>query len=139
MIEIQYQITEQEYNNIRKNINWREYDSERVKEALKNTKYLVKAVDEGKAIGMARAISDGIYNTILDVAVCKEYQNKGIGMNLMKELLDLIKKDLPQNEKATIFLIAENEQAEKFYHKLDFMKVPTEEVGSGMIKIIKNI
>ena len=139
MIKIQYQITEQEYNNIRKNINWREYDSERVKEALKNTKYLVKAVDEGKAIGMARAISDGIYNTILDVAVCKEYQNKGIGMNLMKELLDLIKKDLPQNEKATIFLIAENEQVEKFYQKLGFMKVPTEEVGSGMIKIIKNI
>lgn len=138
MIKIEYQITEKEYNSIRRNINWREYDSKRVEEALKSTKYIVKAVDEENAIGMARAISDGLYNTILDVAVCTQYQHKGIGTMLINELFNLIKRDLPKDERATIFLIAENEDVVKFYETLDFIKVPTDEVGSGMLRIIKN-
>lgn len=97
MIKIEYQITEKEYNSIRRNVDWREYDSKRVEEALENTKYIVKAVIEEKAIGMARVISDGLYNTIVDVAVCKEYQHKGVGTMLINELFNLIKKDLPKS------------------------------------------
>lgn len=138
MIKIEYQITEKEYNSIRRNIDWREYDSKRVEEALKNTKYIVKAVENGNAIGMARAISDGLYNTIVDVAVCKEYRHKGIGTMLINELFNLIKNDLPKDERATIFLIAENEDVVKFYETLGFIKVPTDEVGSGMLRRIKN-
>jgi len=59
---------------------------------LQNSDYVVLAVDEGKVIGFINAITDktlAAYIPLLEVL--PEYQNKGIGTELAKEMLVLLK------------------------------------------------
>ena len=78
------------------------------------------AVDRktGKAVGMGRAISDGVSDAyIQDVVVFKEMRGNGIGGRIIKVLVDHCLK----NKLAWIGLIAEQDSS-PFYEKLGFGK-----------------
>jgi spermidine synthase len=65
---------------------------------------------------MGRAISDKSSDAyIQDLAVIKEYRNKGIGLKIVKKIIEILKKDKIN----WIGLIAQN-NTEKFYEKLGF-------------------
>lgn len=64
----------------------RPHDINKTKEAFINSEYFSIAYDENKIVGVARAISDGHYATILNVAVNPEYQGLNIGRNLVINL-----------------------------------------------------
>ncbi len=58
---------------------------------IDNSVIIITAWDNDKLIGIARAITDYSYCCYLsDLAINKEYQNKGIG----KELVQLVQKDI---------------------------------------------
>ena len=57
--------------------------------AFNNSNYYATAFDNNKLVGIARAISDGTFATILNVAVDPDYQGLNIGRNI---LLNLSKK-----------------------------------------------
>jgi len=68
----------------------RPHDINKTKEAFSNSNYFEAAYDGEKLVGIARAISDGRFSTILNVAVDPDYQGLNIGrkvlLNLSKQL-----------------------------------------------------
>lgn len=54
-------ISVEDYNALRKSVNWINVTEKRAAIALKNSFYLCVAVCDGKPVGMARIVSDGGY------------------------------------------------------------------------------
>ena len=71
-------------------INWTY--SDKLINSFKSSTHIVYAFDNNKLIGIARSMDDGLWQANVDtVIVHKNYQNQGIGSELIKHLLDLIK------------------------------------------------
>ena len=82
---------------------------------VKFANLIITARENGKLIGMARSLTDFVYCTYLsDLAVDKEYQKRGIG----KELIKQIKLNTPQ---AKIILLSAP-KAINFYPKIGMKK-----------------
>lgn len=91
---------------------------DKIKKAFKGSYKIVTVWDDNMIIGAARLVSDGVcYGWVHDVGVLPSYQKKGIGKELMAELL----KD---NEELLIGLTS-SFVAEDFYYKLGFKKHKT--------------
>jgi predicted N-acetyltransferase YhbS len=68
-------------------------DEERIRKMVENANLIVTARHDGKLVGVSRAVSDFAFCTYLsDLAVHREYQQKGIG----KELIRRTKLAAPQ-------------------------------------------
>ncbi len=60
-------------------------DEDRITKMYANSNLVVTAWDKEELVGIARSLSDFCYACYLsDLAVSKEYQNKGIGKKLIK-------------------------------------------------------
>jgi ribosomal protein S18 acetylase RimI-like enzyme len=56
--------------------------------AIANSSYAVFVYDGGSLIGSGRLVSDGIYyGSLWDIAVRQEYQNRGVGTLIVRELM----------------------------------------------------
>ncbi len=64
----------------------RPHDINKTKEAFARSDYFEAAFDNDKIVGVARAITDGRFSTILNVAVDPEYQGLNIGKNIVLNL-----------------------------------------------------
>jgi GNAT superfamily N-acetyltransferase len=88
---------------------------EMVKIAFDNSSYVVTAWKDEQLVGVGRAISDGLFYTgVYDVLVHPEYQRRGIGTKIMREILT--------NFAGTSFLLTTTEDTDKFYERLGFRK-----------------
>src|SRR5919206_4066818 len=68
-------------------------DYQRISEMVKSADLIITARDNEKLVGVARALTDFVYCTYLsDLAVDKNYQNRGIG----KELIRQVKLNTPE-------------------------------------------
>ncbi|MEK1830278.1 GNAT family N-acetyltransferase [Priestia megaterium] len=66
-------------------------DLERIELMIENSDINLTAWDGQQLIGIARAITDYSYCCYLsDLAICKDYQNKGIGKELVNRLQDIL-------------------------------------------------
>lgn len=75
---------------------------------------VISAWDDDRLIGCVRALSDGMFRSVIyDLAVLPEYQNKGIG----KELIGRCMRQFPDSE----WLVG-TETAAGFYEKVGFTK-----------------
>jgi predicted N-acetyltransferase YhbS len=91
-------------------------DLNRLKKMIDNANLLVTAWDGDKLVGAARALTDYGYCCYLsDLAVQKEYQNNGIGHDLINEVEKLI------GEECTLILLAAPDVMD-YYPKLGFEK-----------------
>ena len=91
-------------------------DLNRMKKMLDNANLLVTAWDGEKLIGVARALTDYSYSCYLsDLAVDKDYQDNGIGQDLVNEIQKHI------GDESNLVLIASPEVME-YYPKLGFEK-----------------
>jgi GNAT superfamily N-acetyltransferase len=129
--------TIEEYNLLRRSVEWPEFDVELVKRALSNTLFSVIAeVDEGVAVGMGRVIGDNaIYFHIQDVIVRSDCQGTGVGALLMKELLAYVDRHSGKNTNIGLMC---SKGREPFYLHFGFVERPTEKFGSGMIKVVSD-
>lgn len=91
-------------------------DKERIRKMFQNSNLIVTAWDDEKLIGIARSITDFCYCCYLsDLAIRKEYQNKGIGKKLIKLIKDKI-----GDQSMLLLLSAPN--ALEYYPKIGFKK-----------------
>ena len=91
-------------------------DLNRVKKMIDNANLTVTAWDGEKLVGVARALTDFSYCCYLsDLAVDKEYQNQGIGHELVDEIQKLI------GEESNLLLLSAAEAME-YYPKIGFEK-----------------
>ena len=100
---------------------------ERVNIALKNSLFTISLYDEKKLIGMGRIIGDGgISYAVTDIMVDKEYQGKGYGKLIMKEIDNYFSENT--DEDCYIILIA-NLPADSLYSKFSFEYLPNSKCG----------
>jgi predicted N-acetyltransferase YhbS len=87
------------------------HDLERINQMLQYANLIATARNEGKLVGVARALTDFAFCTYLsDLAVDEQYQKQGIG----KELIRTVKNHAPQ---AKLILLAAP-QAIHYYPKI---------------------
>jgi len=102
--------------------------NEAVEIGLKNSVHSVMIEYESRIIGMGRIIGDGgCFCQIVDICVHPEYQGKGIGKMIMKNIVDFINEKLPLS--CYISLIADGD-ASFLYEKFGFKD--TLPVSKGM-------
>ena len=93
------------------NLGGREGD--KLRRAFENSTVVCLAMDAGKLVGAARALSDREYHaTVYDVVVHPEYQRQGLGSRLMSEVL----ASLP----VWRVLVVADGDAKLFYQRLGF-------------------
>jgi ribosomal protein S18 acetylase RimI-like enzyme len=78
-------------------------------------------------VGMGRIIGDGgCFFQVVDIAVLKAHQGKGIGKSIMREICTYIEKNVP--ETAYVSLIADG-QAQDLYAQFGFVSTAPLSVG----------
>ena len=129
MIKISYDLpNSSDYINLRINSGMGSKKSiERVETAIKNSLFIISLYDDKKLIGMGRIIGDaGISYAVTDIMVDKEYQGKGYGKLIMKEIDDYFSENT--DEDCYIILIA-NLPADNLYSKFSFEYLPNSKCG----------
>ena len=119
-----------DYNFLRNTVGWGTYDESIIDESLKKSLFGIVVENNGKTIGMARVIGDKqLAMYIQDVIVLPEFQGKGIGKLMMKEILNYINNNSVKN---TIIGLCAAKGKEPFYEKIGFLKRPGGKYGHGM-------
>lgn len=125
--------TVKEYMRLRSLVGWWETDKNATGKALGNSLFSVVAVEHGTAIGFGRIIGDeGLYFYIQDLIIHPEFQSKGLGTLLMKELMSYITAKAKSG--AFIGLMAAK-GLEKYYEQFGFKA--RDKDAPGMYLIIK--
>lgn len=84
-----------------------------------NSRYRCFVHQDGRIVGVGRALSDGIdVSYICDVAVLPEYQGTGLGKQIVSKMLEL-----SQGHKKIILYSVPGK--EPFYRKFGFMRMKT--------------
>ena len=95
--------------------------------ALKNSLFMVSVRDNNKLIGFGRIVGDqGITYVVSDIMVDPDYQRKGIGKIIMKEIDIYLEENTDQY--AYVCLIA-NKPADKLYSQYGFEYVEPQACG----------
>ena len=128
-------LTYDQYYRLRESVGWNNFCQEQAITALKNSVYDITVSDNNHVIGMGRLIGDGIYYTVVDVVVDPAFQGKKVGTEIINKLLEFVEKNIPIGGRASVQLIAA-EGKEAFYEKQGFKKIPHDNCGSGMRKVI---
>ncbi|MBR3133078.1 MAG: GNAT family N-acetyltransferase [Clostridia bacterium] len=128
-IKLDYSLTSEEFSELVAAVEWKEYTKEQVQKALDNSMYLVKATADGKLAGMGRVVGDySIVCMLSDVCVKPEFQGKGIGLEIIKELKKLIENGVKEGEKMQVELTP-TAGKEGFYAKAGYKYNPDKITG----------
>jgi len=102
-----------------------DYGPLKLKDALLNSWHVVTAYEEDKPVGIGRILSDGIVQALIcDLIVLPEYQGRGIGAGILKQLLQKCK----DNEILLVQLFAARGK-DGFYKKFGFEERPADSPG----------
>lgn len=135
-IQYGHEISEVDYNRLRKAVGWFEIPSKKVIISIKNTSFIIVATDNNIPVGMARLISDGGYvRYIADVVVAPDYQGYGIGRTMISKIMEYIDNEIEEGDKVMVSLMAAKSK-EPFYKLFGLQERPNENYGAGMSKWI---
>lgn len=97
---------------------------EQLQRSFANSHSTCIAYAEGRIVGTARLLSDGVCNAyVVDVWTLSSYRRKGLGRRMMEELL----AELPGQH---VYLFTDDDTVE-FYHALGF-----KEQGIGLARVV---
>lgn len=100
-------------------VGWTNHNEETIKKVFQSSNVVAIAYDEDNIVGFGRALSDGVFNAaIYDVVIDKDYQNKGIGQQIIESLLAQLKNI------SCVHLVS-TAGNEEFYRKAGFRKMKT--------------
>ncbi len=134
---IKNDISEEEYLYLREKVGWVKLSEKQTLSAIKNSLYIVKAVDDdGNIIGMGRIVGDGaVICYIQDLVVIPEAQGQGVGSLIINELIDYV-DSIKEDETTMMLCLMCAKGREKFYEKHNFIARPTDKLGPGMIQYL---
>lgn len=120
--------TKSEYFKLFESTGWNEdykIDADELLQTLRNSWFIYCAYFQGKLVGFGRILSDGfLHAVIFDVIVLPEFQQNGIGKEIMKKLVLKCKK---KNIRDIQLFCAKEKQ--EFYEKLGFVIRPENAPG----------
>lgn len=115
------EISPEEVQEICASVGWSRREPQLIARALANSLAVVSAWDGSVMVGFARATGDKVFNaTIWDVVVRPSHQRRGIGMLVMRELLN----ELDEYQIPLITLYADP-GTDGFYKRFGFMTDPS--------------
>lgn len=121
--------TEQDIVELFHSVEWDIFtDNTVLYKAMQNSSRVITAWHENKLVGLVRSMDDSLWNANIDcLVVHKDYQNRNIGSQLIKTLLeemtDILCISVSPNDAANI----------GFYKKFGFKTVE----GSSLLQLIK--
>jgi ribosomal protein S18 acetylase RimI-like enzyme len=116
------------YRNLRSGSGLSGKTIEAAARGLPRTLFAVQILDGTTPVGMGRVVGDGgCFYQIVDIAVLREHQGKGIGKLIMTEIMKYIEANVP--ETGYVSLIADG-KAQDLYVQFGF--VPTAPISVGM-------
>ena len=128
-LKLSYSFSSDEFLEMIESVGWKTYSKAQIEKALENTMYMVKATVNGQLAGIGRVVGDySIVCMLTDVCVKPEFQGKGIGLTIVKELKRLIEKNVVEGEKMQIELTP-TAGNEAFYQKAGFKYKPNAITG----------
>ena len=134
MINYKNIISVKEYNDMRAAVEWKVLDEAQAQTGLDNSLYMTAAYDGDEPVGFARVIGDGGYMYLVaDVMVKPEYQKKGIGKQMIKDINNWFESIAADGQCIMVNLMA-TKGNEEFYSKLGYTIRPNETMGSGMVR-----
>ena len=126
-------ISVEDFNFLRKSVGWGELELKIATKSIENALFIVTAIFENKIIGLTRVSGDGGYTVfITDVIVLPDYQNKGIGKQLMNKAMNYIKESFLEKGQGISVNLMSAKGRESFYEKFGFNVRPNENRGAGM-------
>ena len=133
-MEIKHHLpTVEEYLKLRKSVGWWNTDKDLTETALNNSLFSVVATERDTVVGIGRIIGDGgLYLYIQDLIVHPDFQSKGIGTAIMKELMNYLQTHAKPG--SFIGLMAA-EGLGSFYTKFRFQVRDVE--APGMYQVLK--
>ena len=103
-------------SNLFSAIGWGNRAPEKVKSAFQKSSVVRFAYIDDQLVGLGRTVDDGVYYAwIVDLAILPEYQGKGIGSHILKEL----EKD---SEPYITTMLTAAPGKSGFYEKLGWLK-----------------
>lgn len=122
----------QEITDLRKSIGWKEIEPDTLQKELQRTWYGLHVLCDAKVIGAARIVGDGkSHFHICDVMVWPEYQNKGIGSDMLQKMLGHIAANAKPG--AIVGLVAAEGKG-SFYEKFGFRLRQNARLGYEMVQ-----
>ncbi len=135
-ITFEHEISVENYNRLRKSVDFIQITPKRAKCALANSLYKIIAIDGEQPVGMARVVGDGGYvYFVCDVIVHPDYQSQGLGRKIIEHVLEWLESQVDEGETIMVNLMSAMNK-EEFYGKLGFHRRPFGNHGSGMSKWI---
>ena len=131
-------ISVEDFNNLRKSVGWGEMEFKLASKTIENALFIITAIFKGKIIGLTRVSGDGGYTVLIqDVIVLPDYQNRGIGKELMSKAMAFINKTFIEKGQTIFVNLMSAKGRESFYEKYGFEKRPNDKFGAGMSQWIK--
>lgn len=122
----------EEYRKLRSLVGWWDTDEDSTRIALNNSLFSVVVTERDTVVGIGRIAGDGgLYFYIQDLIVQPDYQSKGIGKAIMKELMAFIKTNAKPG--SYIALMAAK-GLEKYYEPFGFEARKAD--APGMYRVI---
>jgi GNAT superfamily N-acetyltransferase len=128
--------TPTEFKELRRNAGWPLPPDSAINDGLNKTIYGVCVqTTSGETVGMGRIVGDGgIQLFITDVIVRKDWQNHGLGSEIMKFLMEYVEQTASP---ATFVGLFSAPGRHKFYERFGFISRPNERLGPGMVFLPK--
>ena len=105
---------------------------EAAERGLPNTLFAVQVLAGDEVVGMGRVIGDGgCFYQVVDIAVLPEYQRRGLGKTIMREIAGYIEQEVPAS--AYISLLADG-KAYQLYQQFGFVLTAPASVGMELKK-----
>jgi GNAT superfamily N-acetyltransferase len=130
-------ITLDEYAKLRASAGWPAILPEQAKLGIDGSRFVLVAYYGESAVGIGRVVSDGGYVCYLaDVIVLPEYQNQGIGSEIVSRLIAMVNEDMKPGFQTNFVLLSATGK-EPFYERFGFSKRPNDYIGFGMAQWLK--
>jgi ribosomal protein S18 acetylase RimI-like enzyme len=118
------------YRALRSGSGLSEKTIEAAERGLPRSLFAVQVLDGSAAVGMGRVVGDaGCFYQVVDIAVLKAHQGKGIGKMIMREIMKYIEANVP--ESGYVSLIADG-KAQDLYAQFGFALTAPGSVGMAL-------
>lgn len=130
--EITNTITPEEYLEMRTSVGWSIFPLEQAAGGLNHTAHICCLRKNGVPVAMGRMLWDHGYTAyVSDIIVRPEFQGKGLGREVMNDLISYIKSVMKPGYRIMMSLKGAKGK-EGFYKKFGFIERPNEDFGAGM-------
>ncbi|WP_407056052.1 GNAT family N-acetyltransferase [Paenibacillus dendritiformis] len=120
-----------EHKTLWEAVGWGSINIDMTEASIANSVYGVVVTSDGSVIGMGRIVGDGaMYYYIQDVAVLPEYQNMGIG----KQIIDMLLKHIHDHCSGAAFVgLFASQGRDKFYELFGFKDYSPKMTGMFLV------